>query len=422
MRIPINLSSGLLIILIIFISCDLTDTPDPDESMIQPNRERATLPKEPDPSGNLVIINRINENLLLYESQNPIREIPALTDSFLIHIEQPFNRASNLKLYLANDVYDLESPPNSALIRRWEVPLAENDAKPTRATWLVQSSEESYDGTVYLYYPDSTDYGLSALYNVDVFEGAKTGSKVASLSPGTQNKKAGLSYGIHYLYFLYWYSNPNDNSGRSNIDWKDEDDEGNNFIVSLNAILDSVHVDIPILRTPAYRLGEMHIYNSSDNLIQVYANSRLIEEIVVTDDNRQNLSIIPPGYDYAFLLPEANYNFVIQSPPNSSNDIEYLLDIDVVELHRVQWIVGDTFVNENVLVDNQCNEPVTIHSFDPNTQTEGYLGYLMNTNETRSIEISSTLHALKAWNLSLDKSLLLYPIENNWIIDVLNEE
>ena len=58
------------------------------------------VPDDPDPSGNLLIINNSTERLVLYKDEYMVKKIPASATDYLVYIPNPNESTIELDLYL----------------------------------------------------------------------------------------------------------------------------------------------------------------------------------------------------------------------------------------------------------------------------------------------------------------------------------
>ena len=97
---------------------------------------------EPDPAGNLLIINQLSESIYIYlsDDETPYKEIGPSTD-FLVNIPNPEGTSKVLKIWKKANVSDPTSPDEENLYRKWEVVLPNSTADADRITWIIKSGE-----------------------------------------------------------------------------------------------------------------------------------------------------------------------------------------------------------------------------------------------------------------------------------------
>ena len=178
----------LLLIFVFFYSCEDNDS----------DSNSSYTPDSEDQFGNLVVINESDFELVLYSGVSRIKILPATSEDFLINISNPNQETKDLKLFLLDSVIsDIDNPDINSVYKRWSVALANNTNAGERVTWFVKGNQNRDDigtGDLTLSYIGGTDN------SVDIFLNNRTGAKVASLSPGAQNRKVGLSYGTYIAY------------------------------------------------------------------------------------------------------------------------------------------------------------------------------------------------------------------------------
>lgn len=253
----------------------------------------------PDLQGNLIISNHTGEQLYLFKDYSEdgheinsfITCIPADTMDFLVNISNVDLSVCLLQIWKASDVPNTSNPNLSLVHRQWRVALSNSTAASERANWLITGLDDvSGTGTLLMTYPDIDEYGHEVIYQVDIFLNSTSGAKIASLQPGIQNKKVSVDYGVHYLYFHYWYSNPNSSTGEvTDIGWYDIGD------IVINESHRDAQIDIPVFFSIIGKYGELTVINENDHVVNVYANGELIEDIAIVDGSTQGLSSIPPN-------------------------------------------------------------------------------------------------------------------------------
>ncbi|MBA7711062.1 hypothetical protein ES703_120014 [subsurface metagenome] len=251
----------------------------------------------PDENGNLVINNQTGKILYLYKNyagydsdiESFITCIPADAENFVVNIPNPGLSVCLLQIWIAERVADRSNPDILDVYRQWSVALSNTFYPDERANWLI-TGDDNYtgSGTLLINYPSIDEYGLEVIYQVDIFLNSKNGAKLASLQPGIVDKKVSVDYGVHYLYYHYWYSNPNSTSGAiTEIGWEEMTE------IVINEYHKEAEIEIPVFYSTVGKVGEVTIINESDFVINAYANDNLIEDIAIVDGSSQSLSSIP---------------------------------------------------------------------------------------------------------------------------------
>lgn len=113
----------LVLVLLTFVAC-------------QKDKDEIEVSREPDQTGNLYITNRLNDDLLLYRSGKPIREIPAAFYEFLIYI--PNNgQQIELRIWKKDEVADYSNPDGDKLYKKWSIVLSPTTDKDKRLNWTI---------------------------------------------------------------------------------------------------------------------------------------------------------------------------------------------------------------------------------------------------------------------------------------------
>jgi hypothetical protein len=303
----------------------------------------------PDPadlSGNLLIINNSNEQLVLYKDQVLYKKIPASATDYLVSI--PCDGGTvQLDLYRWEDVMnDPANPLATDAFKRWMVPLSTDDKVENRATWHISGASQYTDvATLNLSYFGGTDD------NVDVYLNGRTGGKIASLKPGDQYKKVGVDYGNYTLHYLYWFSDQNDANAFEERGWIEtqyvNDDEKDIWLI-LNENRKDVTMVVPhygAANSKGTKYAGIEISNHFGEPVQIFAGDKLIESVCYLEDgNTRNLSTIDNNGVYVFFLPineedvtEKSIRFKAQTL-QTVQEVE-LADITIIADDIVKWVV-----------------------------------------------------------------------------------
>lgn len=314
-------------------SCELIETTD-------------FTPDQPDLSGNLLIINNSNEQLVLYKDQVLIKKLPASATDFIVNIPNDGSTVQ-LDLFLWEDVMnDPNNPVASEAFKRWMVPLATDDKVENRATWHVSGASQYTDvATLNLSYFGGTDD------NVDVYLNGRTGGKIASLKPGDQYKKVGVDYGNYTLHYLYWFSDQNDANAFEEVGWIESqivNDEEKDIWLVLNENRKDITMVIPhfgAANSNGTKYAGIEITNHYGEPVQIFAGDKLIEAVCYLEDgNTKNLSTLDVNGVYTFFLPineedvmEKSFRFTAQTL-TTVQEVE-ITDITVIADDVVKWVV-----------------------------------------------------------------------------------
>ncbi len=335
--------------------------------------------------GNLSVTNLTDKVLYLYKDFALITCIPANAEAFLLNIPNESLSACKLQIWLAEDVplKDKYNPDINDVYRQWTVALSNTTNAEERANWLI-TDDENYagSGTFNLTYPSLDDYGQQVIYQVDVFLNSKSGAKLASLQPGISNKKVSVDYGVHYLFFRYWYSDPNSTSGEiTELGW-----EQNSEIV-INAAFETADITIPFYYSNIGKYGELKVYNQTSKLISIYANDMLIESIAKLDGSTQGLSIIPADNATTFLIPVKKYTFTAKSV-DGTETITSFTNVEILQDELATKWVGPEHTDVSVI--NNTTETLLIYSVN-----EEYLGVTVEPGKnTGSFSIPSSFDSI----------------------------
>jgi hypothetical protein len=362
-------------------------TADYDDGSCIPGFTPTTDDCTPDIEGNLSITNETDQVLYLYRDFAFIRCIPANTENFIVNIPNQALSVFKLQIWKADAVTDRNNPQIDNVYRQWSVALSNTTDVNERANWLITGSD-SYagSGTVELTYPELDDYGQQVIYQVDVYLNSKAGAKLASLQPGVTGKKVSVEYGVQYLYFRYWYSDPNSTSGEiTEIGWSEEKD------VVINAEHQTAVITVPFYYSNIGKYGELKIMNKADKIISIYANDALIETIAKVEGSSQGLSIIPANDYTTFLIPVNTYTITAKSFDGSTTYISFK-GIDILQNETAIKEVG--VEHRSISIKNSSSETLMLYTLD-----KEYLGISLTPGESSgSILIPTDTDSLMVMN------------------------
>jgi len=332
---------------------------------------------QPDLEGNLVINNHTGVVLYLFKDYsesvyNPeafITCIPADTNDFLVHIPNAELAVCLLQIWKADDVQDISDPDLLLVYRQWRVALSNSTEPAERANWLITGSDDyAGSGTLLITYPNIDEYGHPVIYQVDILLNSQSGSKLASLQPGITDKMVSIDYGVHYLYYHYWYSDPNSSTGEViDIGW-DEMPE-----IVINEYHKEASIEIPVYFSTVGKYGEITVINENDYVINVYANGNLIENIALVDGSSQGLSSIPANSQTTFLIPVDKYTVSTTNLAGLPED-EYT-NVQIVQDENV--LLWSGILKKGIRITNNTEEVLGLF-----TLQEEYLGLVIEPGKT----------------------------------------
>jgi hypothetical protein len=304
-----------------------------------------------------------------------------------------------LQIWKASDVSDWNSPDIDKVYRQWSVALSNTTSVNERANWLISGSD-SYtgSGTLNITYPAIDEFGQAVIYQVDIYLNNKSGAKLASLQPGVASKKVSIDYGVHYLYYHYWYSNPNSTSGEIiDIGWDEAQD------VVINAGHPEADITIPFYYSTIGKYGELTVYNETSKAITIYANDALIESIAKIDGSTQGLSVIPAMNSTTFVIPVNEYTITAKSVDGTSTLVSFL-GVDILQDETAALHAGISY--KSVSIKNSTNENLFLY-----TPQGEYMGQVIKPGQsTGTIKIADTITKLVVMNADQLKSKEFTPV------------
>ena len=123
----------LLMIAIIFSGCT-QDGEDPGSQ----------FDVSQDAEGNLLILNRLNDPILLYlsDSESPFKEIGAKED-FLVNLPSDGSTPTELKVWKKSQVSDPLAPDMDNIYKEWNIVLSNTSVENDRVVWVIKSGSAS---------------------------------------------------------------------------------------------------------------------------------------------------------------------------------------------------------------------------------------------------------------------------------------
>jgi hypothetical protein len=308
---------------------------------------RDFVPDDPDPSGNLLIINNSEQQLVLYKDEYIVKKIPASATDYLVNVPNPNESTIQLDLYRWEDVKDDPNNPDPSMIfKKWLVPLSNSTAVEERATWHISGANQYTNvATLNLSYYGGTDEF------VDVYLNSRTGAKIMSLMPGQQDKKVGVDYGNYTLHYLYWFSDQNDNQAFEELGWIEKqtiDGEEYDIWLILNENRKDVTMIVPHLgsaQSSGMKYGDLTITNMMPEPVQIFAGDKLIEDVCFLENGLpENLSTLDVYGSYTYIMPiygedVMELDYILSAKHLTSGATVETATVTVLVDDSVEWIV-----------------------------------------------------------------------------------
>ena len=370
-----------------------------------------------DAEGNLLILNRLNDPILLYlsDSESPFKEIGAKED-FLVNLPSDGSTPTELKVWKKSQVSDPLAPDMDNIYKEWNIVLSNTSVETDRVVWVIKSGSASPSvGQLSFQYPAIDFMGNMVIYEASLYLDSKNGKKIASILPGEDSKIVGLDFGYYYLYYRYSYDYANNSE---DVGWIELDSLGNALSAVINAGSPIQNIEVPIYYlSDIGRLGYLEIINQSPSDLKIFTQNDIqIEDITVTSQSTYGLSIIEGnGGSYNYLLPQNNYHLSAKML-GTGEVIASRENINVIELYNTSWTISDTLSYTNITIRNDLLEPITIH----NKQNNNYLGFYISEGDTKSYLVPDTMDALVARNLTATMETFQFGNSTDWNISLLN--
>ena len=370
-----------------------------------------------DIEGNLLILNRLNGPILLYtsESESPLKEIGAKED-FIVNISSDGSTPTSLQIWKKSQVSDPLEPDIEKIYKEWNIVLSNTSEESEQVVWVITSGSASPAvGQLSFYYPSMDFLGNMVIYDASIYLNSKSGKKITSVAPGTENKIVGLDYGYYYLFYKYSYETTSQSEA---VGWIELDSLGNSLNTLVNAGSPIQNIEVPIYSlSDIGRFGYIDIINHSPYDVKIYTQNDIqIEDVVVTNQSTYGLSIIESnGGSYNYLLPQNNYMLTAKNLI-TGEIVATKENISVIELYNSSWIISDTISYRNITISNNLPEPLTIH----NEKNNDYLGFYIAPGENMSYLIADSLTSLVARNLTSTREAFQFGSDAVWNISLLN--
>jgi len=331
--------------MILGYGCNGCDKPTPVEDCFV-----CDISKEPDSVGNLIIENNSDLELVLFIGNKPLKIIPAVIDPFLIKVEEADDDVVDMRLFKIEDVEEAnEQPPLDDVHKRWIEIIASDYDEDHRTYWPVNANtKEKSVGTIIMSYTSTNSV------RVDVHRDDENGLKIASLKPGIVNRKFGMDFGTHIYLYHYWESDNQSPDGRRYYEWVKKEEINNQWVIierTLNANNKKAYLRIPIYKPPEFPTGYISVKNNTARTIFIYINDTIpIEDQVVTDQDKSNISEIPTQDQYEYQLEVGSYNLVAKY---STGEEIARTSIELTEGLKITWTIPENTLDSNLIFSDE---------------------------------------------------------------------
>ena len=401
-----------LLSLFLVVGCESDDTDEPGSGNDDPS---ANISSQEDSLGNLLIINKLLEQIYLYHGDEVLlKKIPALT-TFKIYVPVNDNGLEKLKIWTMSGISDPLLPDSSSIYRSWDVELLNSTLDKDMVTWVIGGSESVNDvGELIINYPSIDATGSNVIYNVDMFLDDTSSMVITSLTPGFEGQKIGLDYGYYDLHYLFWFQSDE----RIDVSWGDntEINDQNSVIINSNNPSRTVEIE-PFYGSSIGRKGKIKIVNHTDDYLRIVFNdSTLIEFIEMESLPATGLSLLyPNGGNFIFTIPENYYTFNAKNIDTDQSQ-DSRSGIYVMELYEYIWDIYDGNSYSEISITNNSGEDLTIHD----GITGDYLGLYIPSEATSLHTLPDSIESLIAKNLIQDQDAKLDEIVSTWRITDIN--
>ena len=400
--------ASILLSILIF-SCGNDN--DQDSNDIN-NDSLIELDSKEDSTGNLIIVNQLTDQILLYHSDNILlKKIPALT-RFRVYVPVDEVNLETLKVWKKSNTPDPLLPNNSNLYRTWNVDLINSSSEQDIVTWVISDQEiENSVGELLLNYPLTDATGSDVIYNADLYLNDTLGLLTTTLVPGTIGKKVGLDFGFYDLNYLFWFQSED----RVNISWSDNtiSNDQNSAVINSNNPSRVIEIE-PYYGSSIGRKGKIKIINNTDDYLRIVFNDSIpLEAIEMLSLPSTGLSLLyPNGGNFTFTIPENIYS--LQALDINTETIYDLREnVYIMELHEYVWNIVNNSSYSEISITNNSGQDLTIH----NLLNNDYLGMYVPNNESILHYFPDSITSLIAKNLIQDQDSKLNEITSIWRID-----
>ncbi|PWD97653.1 hypothetical protein DDZ16_19660 [Marinilabilia rubra] len=334
---------------------------------------------ETDEEGNLVVVNQTVSPLLLYSGSTHLRVIPPKAEEFLVDIPVK-SETTHLSIYKAEDVDYVESPPQRSF-KSWVVVLRATDYEEVPLGWVVSdlvTGEGS--GSIMLSYPHSNLDENRLPCNVDVYLHSKTGGRITSVKPGT-DQEVRIDYGTYRLWFHYWESDPTSPESIQTLGWKNTSD------IVLNANYKSRDVLIPSFEAVPEDAAAIMVVNRYGETLSVKMGDRYIENLVVGRENTQGMSTIANRDTMIYPVTPGCYLLNFEELDGSQADARFYVDLNKLFVTRIVSGVA----RKEIVVNNQTEWSLFLGD-------DYYLGAEMDPQQQKSVHLPENLNLVNVFN------------------------
>ncbi len=334
---------------------------------------------EADEKGNLLVVNETESPLHLFAGTTHLKVIPPKVNSFLVDVPVRTDK-TQLDLYRAEEVDHLEAPPGQTF-KSWVVVLKSTDLVEGPIGWVVSDLATGEGvGTIYLSYTDSEDDNRWPC-NVDVYLHSKTGGRITTVEPGTDNKEVRIDYGTYRLWFHYWESDPTSPDGFQTLGWKNTSD------IVLNANYKDRNIEIPAFEVIPEDAAALMVVNRYGETINVKFGDRYIENHVLGRENTQAMSSIADRDSMIYPVAPDSYLLNFEELSGTRLDEQFYVDLNEQFVARV--VAGE--VRKGVVLDNQTEMELFLGS-------AYYLGVEVGALTTEKISLPEVLTTVSVFN------------------------
>lgn len=344
-----------------------------------------------DGEGNLLVVNETESPLHLYAETSHLKVIPPKARDFLIDVPVKSD-VTQLSLFKAEDVDYVENPPLEKF-KSWRVVLGATATVSGPVGWVVSDLVTGDGaGSLWLSYPQAEEQNNRLACNVDVYLHSKTGGRVTSIVPGTNDKEVRLDYGTYRLWFHYWESDPGSSEGYKSLGWKNTGD------IVLNASHSNRNIGIPSFDVVPDNAAALKVINRLGATINVKLGDRLIENMVIGREDVQAMSTI--AHQDSMVYPVNPDNYRVSYNSLSGSQLGDPFYVDLIQGYMAVLIAGDSY--QSLMVENQT-------SYDLLLGNENYLGVSISAQSTEEVMIPEGLNKVTAFKAdsTFIKSLII---------------
>lgn len=335
---------------------------------------------EEDDNGNLMVVNQTESPLHLFAERTHLKVVPPKTEEFLVDIPVKTD-VTQLSLYRAEDVDYIETPPEEKF-KSWRVVLKATALADVPVGWVVSDLVTGDgSGSLILSYPEAEADDNRLPCNVDVYIHSKTGGRITTIEPGTDDKEVRIDFGTYRFWFHYWDSDPNSPEGFQSLGWKSTSD------IVLNANYEVRNIEIPSFDVIPENAAALNVINHSGEVINLKLGDRLIEDLVLGRENTQGMSTI--ANRDSMIYPVENGQYLLSFEGLKGNEIGTGFYVDLNEHFATQIFAGQT--RQSISINNQTDQKLFLGA-------EHYLGVSVNAMETRDASIPGDINEISVFS------------------------